>query len=434
MALKDYIPPFLVFGQPNIPTIENASDAQKNLSKTIMPIRLARIKQDTLKWRSAIEEAERPFNPFRVLMQQIYIDTVLDGHVKACIERRKDLTTLRDWHFTNKKGEVNEEVCNLLNKSWFTRFMGHSLDALFYGYTLIELGDITDNQFKKLKVVKRWNISPDRFVVSNMAYNLSGVPFLDEPWSDWHIYVSTPNEIGTSPCGYGLFYEVALYQIFLRNILGYNGDFLELFGQPIRVGKTNKIEESERAEFAQALSDMGSAGWILLDAMDDAIELIESGNVGTSYQAYENFEVRLQKLISKLLLGHADALDSTAGKLGATQGDDNPIAEALEDKQSKDGYFITEIVNDELLPRLRKLGFAIPDDCVFCFKNDHEIHENNERVADISVKVKQAGLQVDKEWFEENTNIKLAETPEAIAPTTTQDKTSVKDKIKNLYK
>jgi phage gp29-like protein len=427
-SFNKLIPGFLDFSQPNIPKME---DNAKHLSHSILPVRFSRIKQDVLTWRESVDEAERPYNPFRVQMQKIYNDTILDGHVKACTERRKDLTLLRDWHFCDKSGNVNEELTYLFDKPWFNRFMSHSLDALFFGYSLIELGDVVDSAFPKLKVIKRWNVSPDRYVVANVIYNLSGIPFLEEPQKDWHIYISTPNDIGTSDCGYGAFYEVALYQIFLRNITGFNGDFLELFGQPIRVGKTNKIEESERAEFYDALQNMGSAGFIMLDAIGDEIDLIESSNVGNSYKAYADFESRLQKLISKILLGHGDALDSTSGKLGATQGEDNPIKEALEDRQSKDGYFITDVINSELLPRLRKLGFNIQNDVKFEFKNDHEIHENNERIADISVKVKQAGLQVDKAWFEENTNIKLSE---VVEPAPQAPAVSAKQKIQNLYK
>lgn len=419
------------FGQVNATEVKAPADSEKHLSQTVIPIRLARIKQDMLTWRTAIDEAERPFNPFRVQLQQLYIDTIIDGHVKACMDRRKDLTTLRDWQIVNSKGEPNEEVAKLLNKTWFNRFLIHSLDALFYGYSLIELGDITDNQFKDIKVTKRWNVSPDRYVVANMAYNLNGVPFRDEPWADWHVYVSTTNDIGTSDCGYGMLYEVGLYQIFLRNLLGFNGDFLELFGQPIRVGKTNKIEESERGEFAQALSEMGSAGWILLDAIDDQIELIESGNVGSSWQAYANFETRLQKIISKIILGHADAMDSVPGKLGAQQGEDSPVDKALNAKQAKDGFFMADVVNTELLPRLKKLGFPIPEDCIFEFKNDHEIHENNNKTADLAVKIKQAGLQMDPAYFEEQTGIKLSEVAAPQAPGLTP---SVKDKLKNLYR
>ena len=424
---------WLWFGSPNVPEILPDGQAKKNLSQSILPIRLDRIRQDALSWRTAIEEAERPFNPFRVLQQQIYIDVILDGHVKSCIERRKDLTTLRDWQLVDGKGKVLEDVTKLLDSVWFNRFIGHSLDALFFGYSLIELGDVTNNQFKGIKVTKRWNVSPDRYVVSNMAYNLSGSAFLEEPFKDWHVYVSTPNDIGTSDCGYGILYEVALYQIMLRNLLGYNGDFVELFAQPIRVGRTNKIEEAERQSFVDALANMGSSPYILLDAIDDQVEFIEAKNSGTAWRSYDNLETRLQKIISKIILGHADAMDSTAGKLGSEQGgEESPTAQALEDKQSKDGYFVTDIINSELLPRLRKLGFAIPEDAKFEFKNDHEVHENADRVIGQAVQMYSAGLQMDVEYFEEQTGIKVQE---AVEPKKDiEPKVSVKDKLKNLYK
>lgn len=433
MEAWDNVKKLLWFGSPNTPKILSDEEAKKNLSRSVLPIKMARIKQDTKSWREAIDEMERPFNPFRVKQQQMYLDTILNTHVKACIERRKDLTMLRDWEVCGANGEVNENIEALLDTTWFNRFLSHSLDALFFGYSLIELGDITNNQFKGIKVTKRWNISPDRHVVSNLTYNLSGTPFLDEPWSDWHVYVSIPNDIGTSECGYGILYEVALCEIFLRNLTGFNGDYIELFSQPIRVGKTNKTEEAERGQFEQALKDMGSSSYILLDAMDDEVTLVESSNSGTSWKSYENFEMRLQKAISKVILGHADALDSTSGKLGATQGEESPIYQAMEDKQSKDGYFICDIVNNELFPRMRKLGFNIPDDVVFCFKNDHEKHEHNDRVISQAVEIYKAGMQMDSQYFEEQTGIKLAEPIAPVIPK--EEKTlSVAAKLRNMYK
>jgi len=425
---------WLWFGSPNVPNILAGDEAKKNLSKSILPIHLQRIRQDALSWRTAMEEAERPFNPFRVQQQQIYIDVILDGHVKSCLERRKDLTLLRDWQLVDSKGNLLEDATKSLDTVWFNRFISHALDALFFGYSLIELGDITDGKFKGLKVTKRWNVSPDRYVVSNMAYNLSGTPFLEEPYKDWHVYVSTPNDIGTSDCGYGILYEVGLYQIMLRNLLGYNGDFVELFAQPLRVGRTNKTEEAERGMFEEALANMGSSPYILLDAIDDEVEFIEAKNSGTAWRSYDNLETRLQKIISKIILGHADAMDSTAGKLGATQGKESPTFQSLEDKQSKDGYFVTDIINTELLPRLRKLGFAISEDAKFEFKNDHEVHENSDRVINQAVQMYSAGLQMDVEYFEEQTGIKVQEAIEPKEDIEPKEKMSVKDKLKNIYK
>ena len=178
---------------------------------------------------------------------------------------------------------------------------------------------------------------------------------------------------------------------------------------------------------------MGSAGYVLLDALDDTIELIESSSIGNSYKAYENFELRLQKLISKLLLGHADAMDSVAGKLGASQGADSPTYQALEDTQSNDGIFIIDVINSELFPKLRKLGFPIAEGLVFRFTNDSELHEKTERLTELAVKIKSAGLQMDKAYYEENTNIKLSDVV-VPQPFKAEPIISVKDKIKNLYR
>lgn len=405
----------------------------KNLGKNIIPLQLQRIKQDTLTWREGIEEAERAYVPFRVKMQTSFVDTILNGHVSACIERRKDLTLLRDWEIVDENGECLEDIENLIDKAWFNKFLSFSLDALFFGYSLISLGDIEQDEFKNLCIIKRWNVSPDRRLVSSVPYDYNGVSFDDEQYKDWHVFVDTPNEIGSSKCGFGLLYSVALYEIFLRNLLGYNGDFVELYSQPYRIGKTNKTNEDERGEFERAVAEMGSAGYAILDAMDDSIEFLDSSLGGTGYKGYADLEQRIEKKISKIILGHADALDSVAGKLGATQGEESPAGQALEDKQTKDGVFISDVVNCQLLPRLRRLGFNIPENAKFCFKNDAERNENNKNVVNLAVEIKKAGLQMDKDYFEEQTGIKLSD----IAPVPTSNRIpseSVKNKLKNLYK
>ena len=103
----------------------------------------------------------------------------------------------------------------------------------------------------------------------------------------------------------------------LRNILGFNGDYIELFAAPFRWLKTTKTEDIERQNLAAMLSQMGSTGWGIGDH-DDDLEFINANGSGSGWQGYENFEKRCESKISKLILGHADALDSIPGKLGNT--------------------------------------------------------------------------------------------------------------------
>lgn len=432
----------------NVATNINMSpDAiKKNLANYIPPVQLARIRVAVKDWRESVAEAERAYYPYRVRMQTIFIDTELNGHVMACRERRKDLTLLRKFEFYTGNDDdtavVNMELTQWFAKqTWFDDFISYCLDAVFFGYSLISLGDIVSDNFKEVSVIRRWNISPDRHQVSNFVYNPGGIDWRNEPYNDWHIYVKTPNSIGTSPCGYGLFYYVALYEIFLRNLLGYNGDFVELYSQPYRVGKTTKTTETERAQLEQAIQNMGSAGWAIIDPTDE-IAFLETALGGTGWQGYDNLEKRCMDTITKLILGHPDAIQSVPGKLGNDSAL-SPAQVAMNDKATRDAKMIQPIVIEELIPRMQKLGFDIPEGTKFRYKNDMEKKEikdgentSNAVVATIAKDMKTAGLQMDAAYFEERTGIKttLAPVVEATPPPEGDKMTDkIKNKLKRMY-
>lgn len=433
------------YAPDNIGSVRSAGgsgDPVRNLSNYIAPVQLQRLRHDVAMWREAVTEAENAWYPHRVKMQRMYIDTILNGHVYGLMERRKDLTLLREYRFVDKEGNENEELKDFFNKEWFELFMGYALDALFFGYSLISLGDIEQDEFTNLSLIRRWNVSPDRSVVSSFVYSLSGAEFNKDPYKDWHIWVPTPSEHGVGNCGYGLFYKIALYEIFLRNTLGYNGDFVELFAMPYRVGKTSKTTETERAELESAIRNMGSAGWAIIDPMDE-IEFLSTNLSGTGYTAYESLEDRCQKVVAKVILGHADAMDSTPGKLGATQGEDNPTAAALRDKQVKDGRFIERVVNGQLIPKMRNLGLRVPEGYTFEFKNDAEKEAfrqredaSNKVTAEIAQVMKNAGLKMDAKYFEERTGIKAEAVEEQQPEVVPEDKAAmerVQNRLKELY-
>jgi len=420
--------------------VEN--EAMEDMHKVYqVPYQLQRIRQDALSRREAIEEAERAYFPHRVRMQQMYLNTKENGHIFACIERRKDLTRLRKWEFVNANGEVNQKVTdifchnvkgNSVVKEWFAKLVNYILDARFYGYTLVYLGDIHNGDFDDLEVVKRWFVSPDREMLNSVLYDVNGAKFCeDENIKDWYLYVDTDNETGTSKCGYGLFYELSIYEIFARNLLGFNGDFVELFSQPFRVGKTNKTEESERSMFAETLRDMGSSGWALLDAQDDTIEFLESSLGGNGYQGYDNFEKRLEDKISQIILGHSDAVKSIAGKLG-NSNEDSPAQQALEDKQTQDGNFVSSIINGKLFEQMRNLGFDIPMDVKAVLKNDNEQMEMIDSMAKLAETLKKGGLQLDAEYFTKQTGIPVTSAPQ---PAPLQKlPTSIQNKLNEIYR
>lgn len=428
MNFKDILPSpirnfFYLPAQTSIVKMNNAvADGAKDLSSYVAPVQFTRSVVDIETWRQGISEAENPILPYRVKMQRIYADTFLNGQTFSCISKRKNLSLLKEYGLFNKDVEI--EASALIQKEWFNLLMSYCLDAQFFGYTLVGLGEMENNEFKKLRLIKRENISPDRLSLAPIVYSPQGVVnFMDEEatdangnsFYDWSIYVSTPSETGQSICGYGLLYKVAIYEIYLRHNLADNATFTELFSQPYRQFKTNKTDRTELDELDKQAKNMGSTAYAITGHDDDII-IHDTSAGGAGYRGYESLEARIEKKISKLLLGHADALDSTPGKLGGGNGEESPVYQALEEITSIDNKFLSNVINTQILPKLRKIGLPIPEGAEFKFKNNSELQEqrenqdrSNKLTADFVKTLYDAGLKVDAAWLTERTGIPLTE-------------------------
>ena len=394
-----------------------------NISSYIAPVQFQRQRPDIQTWRDAVSEAENAWYPHRIKMQRLYIDTILNGHVSACMNHRNSLTLLRAYKLFKNGVEISEEKAKeLLNHEWFYQFVQYTLEAKAFGYSLVQIGDIENGRVSNVKQVRRWNVSPDRFNVTTLVYSLSGQPFLEEPFSNWCCWLPTPTDIAVSNTGYGYLYKVAPYEIMLRNILGFNGDYIELFAAPFRWLKTTKTEEIEREQLAAMLQQMGSTGWGIGD-IDDQLEFINANGSGSGWQGYENFEKRCEAKISKIILGHADALDSTAGKLG-NDSEDSPAQKALEAIQTVDAKFVETALNHNLFPKLAALGLSDFEGLTLEYTNDDEAAEQRERedkanqvTAQVLLTLKNAGFSVSPEYVAERMGIDLKFVEQSVVPT-----------------
>ncbi len=396
-------------------------NAIKNISNTLIPIQLPRIRQDIGNWRDGLTEAENAWFPYRVILQQMYIDTVNDGHARACVEKRKNLILKKEFALMDDDKNIDEKWTKWLDRKWFIEYLNHVMDAIFYGYSLISLGDIINDEFPMLSTIRRWNISPDRLNVASVTYNPNGVMFLEGEVEPWHIWIKTPSDIGVSNCGYGLLYPISYAAIQIRNNTSYNASYNELFGMPIKVIKSNSSNETERQEMFNDLQKMGAAGGVILK-LEDTLELIEAKS-GSGYKSYADFETRMQKLISKVALGHSDALEPTVGKGlgGQTANKDGssltPAQIALDEIESKDSHFVEGYVN-ELLHKARNLGISIPTNLHFEFINNDEEEEQQKKrndmalvISEIAANFAKAGQKIDPKFIFDLTGYMITDGP-----------------------
>lgn len=313
------------------------------IGDSIEETQLVRIKQDVLKWRNALSYAEQAQQPNRTELIRIYKDVVLDAHLSSIIQTRKINVTSKEFKLTDSKDEKDEEAQEFFNKTWFFDFLNYSLDSIFWGTTVIEFGKIDEkNGFKEVNRIPYEYVQPELSLIRRNQNSFEGFNYLKPPFNKYAIEVGNPYDLG-------LLNNAVPLVIWKKNALGAWSIRSDLFGMPIRVGKTDTRDDESREQMIQMLSNMDVAAWAVFD-LDDEIQLIESSG-SSGYEIYQNLTELTNKELSKLILGQTGTTDEKSF-VGAAE-----VHERVGNSYTEnDINFIKSVINDKLIPRLIQIG------------------------------------------------------------------------------
>ena len=314
---------------------------EKRKSKSIMggviETQLYRFQNSISLWKNAIDEFEDVVNPTNEDLIQVYNDTVLDSHLSALIDARKNKTLSKDFKI-EVNGKEDVELTELLSKKWFNDFMSFSLDAEYFGYTLVQFGDIIDGQFKDVSIVKREYVDAKNKIVRYSPQDNKGVSFVKGKYAAWTLGVGTP-------CELGILHKAAPLTIYKKSAIGAWAEFCEIFGSPMRIGRTNVRDEELRDNMYEMLANMSHSSYGVFDH-DDTIELVESQKT----DAYEVFDKQIERLnseLSKLILGSTMTIDD-----GSSRSQSEVHEKTSSSFSKKDAMYFENLVNNELIPFL----------------------------------------------------------------------------------
>ena len=306
---------------------------------------IQRVRQDINKWRNAVRAAESFYFPSRHLLYQTYKDVVLDAHLSGAITQRVFNTTGSGWAICDADGNENEELTRLLDKMWFERFMNYSMESIFYGHSLIQFGDIVDDEFTDIELIPRQYVRPEKHLVIQTQASQIGVDYTEEPYKDWVVSVGDCRDLG-------LLMKASPLALWKKNTIGSWSEHAELFGSPIRVGKTNVRDAETRKNMEDMLENMGSAPWAVFDT-DDNIEMIQTNGKDVS-RIYDGLISLCNKEMSKLIIGQTMTLDE-----GSSRSQAEVHERSAKQIENMDKIFITNVVNKQLFPLLEIHGFKL---------------------------------------------------------------------------
>lgn len=309
-------------------------------------------KKDIDSWRQAWQMSINPENPNRQRLYSIYYDVLTDLHLSGCIGQRKEMVCKKAFRLVSQRDKKeNPVLTEHFEAEWFKDFMDYSLDSRYWGHSLIQFRDaLTVNGkriFQGVELVPREHVVPEYGVITREPGQewRNGTSYRDGKIAQWCIEAGRPYDLG-------LLLKCTPQAISKKNMLAFWDMFGEIFGMPVRIGKTNTRDAKERSRIEQMLDEMGAAAWGLFPEGTE-IEIKETSR-GDAFNVYDQRIERANSEMSKGILNQTMTIDS-----GSSLSQSEVHLEIFQNVIESDADMVRDLVNNRLIPFMAMHGFPV---------------------------------------------------------------------------
>jgi len=320
-------------------------------------------RKDIATWRAAQIAAESVYYPNRCRLYDLYEDVILDGHLAGIISKRIDNVLNKPLYF-EQNGKRIYQMDALINSMQFRNMLSTILQTQLWGISGIEF--IPGSSFN-YQIIPRKHIKPELGII---AYQQNG--------TDGLAYQNLPNVwvIGQTH-DLGLLLKCAPYYLYKRAGLADWAQYIELFGQPVRVIKYDAYDEQTKQELRKILDESGSSLAIMLPKQAD-FEMKDGKSTYGDGNLQMNFIQMMNDEMSILILGNTETTRSsnTSGYAQSKIHREEQFQITLSDLV----YTANMLNSPKFLAVLRSYGYPVQNGC-FVFDKETDVQYLKDRLA-----------------------------------------------------
>lgn len=258
-----------------------------------------RSRKDIKALRQAIEAAETPIMPSRVALYDLYHDNItIDGHLAGIIDKRRDTVRNKALQFVNAEGRVVDELIPLITSEPFYRLCGVILDSILWGISGVQF--IAGESFEFVEIPRK-HILAERGEIAHNQFDVKGTPVADIPGA-W--LIGQPDNLGR-------LLTCMLYAIYKRGGLGDLAQYVEIFGQPVRIIHYDAYDTRTRDELRKMAQNAGSS-LVMMIPKQAQFEMLDGKSSNGNGELQRTFITTCNEEMSIAILGNTESTASSA--------------------------------------------------------------------------------------------------------------------------
>lgn len=342
-----------------------------------------RVKQDIASWRAALMGAESRYYPNRTRLYDIYADVSLDGHLSGLLNKRISSVLNTPIFFHDKDGKEVEGMEKLTQSYEFRKILREIMLTQFWGITGFEF--IPGNELT-VRLIPRKHIKTKTQLIS-IEQNIQDEGFdytrLDNVW-----VIGEPEDLG-------LFNICTPYVLYKRGAMADWANFIEIFGQPMRVAKYDPFDKTTEAALKSTIENTGSMLALMIPKTAD-FEIVDGKTGNANGDLQNKYITSINQEVSIIVLGNTETTSNSG--TGSQAKSKTHQSEQREITKSDIAYVTTWLNHPHFLAILRSYGLPVPDGGRFTFKTEIDVTYLAQR-AIIDKTLRDSGLPIADDYF-----------------------------------
>ena len=320
-------------------------------------------RKDISTWRGALVSAESVYYPNRSRLYDLYDDVVLDGHLSGVIAKRIDAVLNKEIYFTVDGTRVYE-MDALINSQAFRNIVRTIMETQLWGISGIEF---VPGKELSCENIPRKHIKPELGIIAFEQTGTDGIPYLqlDNIW-----VIGETRDLG-------LLLKCAPYCLYKRGGMADWAQYIELFGQPVRVIKYDSYDEQTKIELKKILDESGSSLSMMIPRQAD-FEIKDGKQNNSDGNLQLSFIKALNEEMSITILGNTE---TTTSSDSAGYAQSRIHLEQQDEITKSDLIYTAAMLNSpKFLSVLQSYGYPVSNGS-FTFSKDMDVEYLSTRIA-----------------------------------------------------